>query len=84
MSPPRSQFFASGVPYQVASRSKALKDLKNQFDEGAKTGNGSHGPTTPNTTSFSISLFSTGKDSSSNDESFFFYYHHTAPSLKVC
>ena len=61
----------------------ALDDLEAEFNHTVSTGESSHGPTTPNTTSFSISLFSITKGSSySSNVPFFFEYHHTAPPIK--
>ncbi|KAK2848511.1 hypothetical protein FQN49_005655 [Arthroderma sp. PD_2] len=59
----------------------ALEDLTASFDELVYKGNGSHGEIDPNTTSFSLSLFSTSKGDAS-DQPFFFDYHYTAPALK--
>lgn len=58
----------------------ALEDLKAAFDELMSVGGGSHGEVTPNTTSFSIALFSTNEGTASSVP-FFFDYHYTAPSL---
>lgn len=60
---------------------EALEDLTSLLDETVLTSNSSNGPTSPNTTSFSISLFSADAASHDNNEPFFFQYHHTAPSL---
>lgn len=60
----------------------ALVNLTAELDNIVATGESEHGPTTPNTTSFSISLFSTAESSESPDEPFFFEYHHTAPPLR--
>jgi CubicO group peptidase (beta-lactamase class C family) len=43
-------------------------------------GNSSNGPITPNTTSFSIALFSTENNSS---DPYLWQYRHTAPSLSI-
>ncbi|KAB8259300.1 beta-lactamase/transpeptidase-like protein [Aspergillus pseudonomiae] len=59
----------------------ALANLTGQFDELYIQGSGSHGEVYPNTTSFSVSLFSTNQGSASADP-FFFDYHYTAPSLR--
>ncbi|KAE8371318.1 beta-lactamase/transpeptidase-like protein [Aspergillus bertholletiae] len=59
----------------------ALTNLSKTFDEQNSKGNGSHGEVFPNTTSFSLSLFSTN-DGSAGASPFFFDYHYTAPSLK--
>ncbi|KAK2755034.1 hypothetical protein FQN54_006562 [Arachnomyces sp. PD_36] len=61
----------------------ALDDLESQFNNTIATGNSSHGPTTPNATSFSVSLFSIAEGSSySSDKPFFYEFHHTAPPIK--
>ncbi|KAM5464741.1 hypothetical protein MauCBS54593_006834 [Microsporum audouinii] len=59
----------------------ALKDLTETFDRLIFEGNGSHGEIYPNTTSFSLSLFSVNQGSARN-QPFFFDYHYTAPPLK--
>ena len=59
-----------------------LQDLTDILDSNVATGNGTHGPTTPNTTSFSIVLFSTAEGSTLPNEPFFYEYHHTAPTLR--
>ncbi|PGH01412.1 hypothetical protein AJ80_09012 [Polytolypa hystricis UAMH7299] len=59
----------------------ALDDLTEAFDTLVKDGNGSHGDVHPNTTSFSLSLFSTNQGDAA-DTPFLFKYHYTAPSLK--
>ncbi|KOC13312.1 alkaline D-peptidase [Aspergillus flavus AF70] len=59
----------------------ALANLTGTFDEQNTKGSGSHGITTPNTTSFSVSLFSTNQGTASASP-FFFDYHYTAPSLQ--
>ncbi|KAE8424014.1 beta-lactamase/transpeptidase-like protein [Aspergillus pseudocaelatus] len=59
----------------------ALADLTKKFDEQNSQGSGSHGDVSPNTTSFSMSLFSTNQGTAS-DSPFFFDYHYTAPSVK--
>ena len=61
--------------------SKAIKELTHELDDQIKSGNGSHGITYPNTTSFSLALFSTNEGAGS-DGPFFYDYHYTAPSLK--
>lgn len=59
----------------------ALTDLNTKFDELMQIGIGSNGQVTPNTTSFSIALFSTNQGTAA-DEPFFFEYHYTAPSIQ--
>ncbi|OGM48014.1 alkaline D-peptidase [Aspergillus bombycis] len=59
----------------------ALANLTGQFDELYIQGSGSHGEVSPNTTSFSLSLFSTNEGTASASP-FFFDYHYTAPSLQ--
>jgi hypothetical protein len=59
----------------------ALTELNTKFDELMQTGTGTNGQVTPNTTSFSITLFSTNQGTAADDP-FFFEYHYTAPSLK--
>lgn len=59
----------------------AMKGLRHELDLQTKSGNGSHGITYPNTTSFSLALFSTN-DGAGSDGPFFFDYHYTAPSLR--
>ncbi|KAE8332532.1 beta-lactamase/transpeptidase-like protein [Aspergillus sergii] len=59
----------------------ALANLTGTFDEQNSQGSGSHGDTTPNTTSFSFSLFSANQGTASASP-FFFDYHYTAPSLQ--
>ncbi|THC91398.1 hypothetical protein EYZ11_009147 [Aspergillus tanneri] len=61
--------------------SSALDNLSKELERQNKEGNGSHGVTYPNTTSFSLALFSTNEGAGSDNE-FFFDYHYTAPSLK--
>ncbi|KAH8422268.1 serine hydrolase domain-containing protein [Aspergillus melleus] len=61
--------------------SEAIKALTHELDDQIKSGNGSHGITYPNTTSFSLALFSTNEGAGS-DGPFFYDYHYTAPSLK--
>ncbi|KAE8154348.1 beta-lactamase/transpeptidase-like protein [Aspergillus avenaceus] len=61
--------------------SSALKELTGSLDKLYTKGNGSHGEVTPNTTSFSLSLFSTNKGSAA-DRPVFYDYHYTAPSAK--
>ncbi|KAI9040333.1 alkaline D-peptidase [Aspergillus affinis] len=61
--------------------SKAIKELKHELDDQIKSGNGSHGITYSNTTSFSLALFSTNEGAGS-DGPFFYDYHYTAPSLR--
>ena len=71
-------------PISIGSSStihEALRNLTGTLDENIAAGNGSHGPTTPNTTSFSLALFSTSAGNSS-EQPFFYQYHHTALSLK--
>lgn len=55
-----------------------IKDLQDQLKSSIDTGNSSFGVTTPNTTSFSIALFSTENDRSIP---YLWQYHHTAPAL---
>ncbi|KAI9720082.1 MAG: hypothetical protein M1828_005810 [Chrysothrix sp. TS-e1954] len=59
---------------------KALTNLTQMIDHNVATGNGTHGPTTPNATSFSLSVFSTAENSADADGTLF-QYHHTAPPL---
>ncbi|KAF2106099.1 beta-lactamase/transpeptidase-like protein [Lophiotrema nucula] len=57
-----------------------LQNLTKSFDEYALTLNGTFGPTSPNTTSFSVALFSTEETNSTKP--YFYEYHHIAPSLR--
>ncbi|KAF7588571.1 hypothetical protein BBP40_005490 [Aspergillus hancockii] len=59
----------------------ALEDLTKSLDELYTQGTGDHGDVSPNTTSFSISLFSTNQGTAS-DHPFFYEYHYTAPSIR--
>ncbi|EFR00001.1 hypothetical protein MGYG_03008 [Nannizzia gypsea CBS 118893] len=59
----------------------ALKGLTETFDQLVLEGNGDHGQIFPNTTSFSLSLFSVNEGNAS-DQPYFFDYHYTAPPLK--
>ncbi|EFE44816.1 hypothetical protein TRV_00367 [Trichophyton verrucosum HKI 0517] len=59
----------------------ALKNLTKAFDKLVLEGNGDHGEIFPNTTSFSLSLFSVNEGNAS-DQPYFFDYHYTAPPLK--
>jgi hypothetical protein len=64
----------------------ALLELTQKLDENVATGNGSHGPTYPNSTSFGIALFSTENyfsNTSSTEEPFFYQYHHSSPHLQL-
>lgn len=63
-----SPFVASGIQKLQAELASAIV-----------TGNSSNGPTTPNTTSFSLCLFSTENTNSSSP--FLWEFHHSAPSL---
>ncbi|KAK2789736.1 hypothetical protein FQN51_002679 [Onygenales sp. PD_10] len=61
----------------------ALGDLTGQFNELVETGNSSHGTVTPDTTSFSIALFtSDNNEEDKNNAPFFYEYHYTAPALE--
>lgn len=55
------------------------RNLTNALDTYIASGNGDFGPITPNTTSFSIALFST--ETTNSSKSFFYEYHHSAASL---
>lgn len=59
----------------------AIDKLKAAIDDTISTGNSSNGLLYPNSTTFSISLFSTLDVSSEANGPFFFQYHHTAPTL---
>src|SRR5262245_12991891 len=59
---------------------EGLKNLSDALNLYVNTANGTFGEITPNTTSFSISVFSA--DDSNTTDPFFFEYHHTASSLK--
>ncbi|KAF2789298.1 beta-lactamase/transpeptidase-like protein [Melanomma pulvis-pyrius CBS 109.77] len=59
---------------------QGLQNLTTAFDDYMLTGTGDFGLITPNTTSFSIALFSTETSNSSNP--FLYEYHHTALTLK--
>lgn len=59
----------------------ALTELNSKFDDLIRIGNGLNGQVSPNTTSFSITLFSTNQGTASS-EPFLYEYHYTAPSLK--
>jgi CubicO group peptidase (beta-lactamase class C family) len=61
--------------------STALENLTAQFDQLMATGHDSHGSVTPNTTSFSIALFSTNPGTAASNP-FFYEYHYTALSLE--
>lgn len=73
------------APYTLDTNSsilvKSLKNLTDQFDNLMQTGHDSHGDVSPNTTSFSVTLFSTNAGTAA-DDAFFWEYHWTAPSLK--
>lgn len=58
----------------------ALRNLTEAFDEMISSGDSSFGEISPNTTSFSVALFST-HGSGNASEPFIYQYHHTAPSL---
>ncbi|ORY18631.1 beta-lactamase/transpeptidase-like protein [Clohesyomyces aquaticus] len=58
---------------------EGLQNLTNTLDLYLRASDGKYGPVTPNTTSFSLALFST--DDSNSTTPFFYQYHHTAPSL---
>ncbi|EED15033.1 alkaline D-peptidase, putative [Talaromyces stipitatus ATCC 10500] len=77
--------YSAYPPFKLENNSTALQSaltkLRSQLDQLIQTGNGQYGPVTPNTTSFSIALFSTNPGTAA-DEPFFFDYHYTAPSLK--
>lgn len=60
----------------------ALGNLTKTFDEIVSTGNSSYGQVSPNTTSFSVALFST-HDLGNASEPFIYQYHYTALSLAV-
>ena len=69
------------IPKSFASSSTAydgLENLTKVFDEYIVTGNGTFGPITPNTTSFSVALFST--EESDSAKPYFYEYHYTAPA----
>ena len=56
--------------------------LRTELDTSIATSNTSdNGPTSPNTTSFSIALFAPGNGNSLPADPFFFQYHHTASGL---
>lgn len=57
-----------------------LQNLTTAFDDYVSTGTGDFGLITPNTTSFSIALFST--ETSNSSKPFFYEYHHTALTLE--
>jgi CubicO group peptidase (beta-lactamase class C family) len=59
---------------------EGLENLTTALDGYMSSGTGDFGLITPNTTSFSIALFST--EDSNSSKPFFYEYHHTAPSLK--
>lgn len=59
----------------------ALTELNTKFDDLMQTGTGPNGQVTPNTTSFSVALFSTNQGTAADDP-FLFEYHYTAPSFR--
>ncbi|KUL85843.1 hypothetical protein ZTR_07344 [Talaromyces verruculosus] len=59
----------------------ALTELNTKFDNLMQTGTGPNGQVTPNTTSFSLALFSTNQGTAADDP-FLFEYHYTAPSFR--
>ncbi|KAI9668665.1 MAG: hypothetical protein M1831_001104 [Alyxoria varia] len=66
---------------------KAFRSFRRQLDTIVKTGKtDGHGPVTPETTTFSLALFSAldGEtfDGVDREHPFFFEYHHTAPALQ--
>lgn len=63
------------------SLEKVLQELESIFDGLVEKGyNEDFGSVTPNTTSFSVVLFSDRESNDSEDESIIFQYHHTAES----
>jgi hypothetical protein len=56
-----------------------IQDLQKQLESSIATGNSSNGPTTPDTTSFSIGLFSV--ENANSSDPFLWQFHHSAPSL---
>ena len=61
---------------------KGLTGLVEELDKSIATSNTSeNGPISPNTTSFSIALFSPGKGDNMTEDSFYFQYHYTASGL---
>ena len=71
------------VPTAIATSQTmniALRNLTEAFDEIVSSGNSSFGEISPNTTSFSVALFSS-HDSGNASEPFIYQYHYTAPSL---
>ncbi|KAH8803666.1 alkaline D-peptidase [Xylogone sp. PMI_703] len=58
-----------------------ISNLRTLLDQTINPNNSTHGPTTPNTTSFSIALFTTSDGLRPSGKPFFFQYHHTAPLL---
>lgn len=70
------------LPTSISSSpivASGIQDLEKQLESSIVTGNSSNGPTTPNTTSFSIALFSVENTNSSSP--FLWQFHHSAPSL---
>lgn len=62
------------------------RDFTTAFDELVRTGNHEiYGDITPNTTSFSVVLFSGAESGpgAAKDDPVFFSYHHTAPGAKA-
>lgn len=71
------------IPSSLPSSSivqSAIKKLTATFDDINGTGNSSEfGTTTPDTTTFSVALFSAAN---TMDNPFFYQYHYSAPSLR--
>ncbi|KAL9618730.1 MAG: hypothetical protein Q9160_006609 [Pyrenula sp. 1 TL-2023] len=64
---------------------QALQALQSNFTDGVRTGILASNPITPNTTSFSVALFSSTEDSGdpsnpSSSQPYFFDYHYTSPA----
>jgi hypothetical protein len=67
-------------PSTASTIASVIAVLQKQLELSIKTGNSSNGLTPPNTTSFSIALFSTENNSS---DPYLWQYHPTAPSLSI-
>jgi hypothetical protein len=71
--PPSSSLSNSTIIQQ------GLSDLTALLDQTIFPNNSTHGPTSPNTTSFSIALFHSASGNGASSP-FFYEYHHTASS----
>ncbi|KAF2193111.1 beta-lactamase/transpeptidase-like protein [Zopfia rhizophila CBS 207.26] len=78
MSRPRFPIPASTATSPIIQ--EGVQNLTDTLNKYVTTANGKYGTAYPNTTSFSIALFSI--ESTNSSSPFFYEYHHTAPTLK--